>query len=50
MGEASARSLASLGALCVIVDLQDEKGQEVASSWRLYVKTDVIDEEQVEPQ
>ena len=49
IGEASARNLASLGALCVIVDLQDEKGQEVASELGgLYVKADVADEEQVQ--
>ena len=30
IGEASARNLAGLGARCVIVDLQDEKGEAVA--------------------
>ena len=30
IGEASARKLAELGARCVIVDLQEEKGEAVA--------------------
>jgi NAD(P)-dependent dehydrogenase (short-subunit alcohol dehydrogenase family) len=49
IGEASARNLASLGARCVIVDLQDEKGEAVAKELGgLYVKADVADEEQVQ--
>lgn len=49
IGEASARNLASLGARCVIVDLQDEKGEAVAKELEgLYVKADVADEEQVQ--
>ena len=30
LGEASARKLAELGARCVIVDLQDEKGEALS--------------------
>ena len=49
LGEASARKLAELGARCVIVDLQDEKGEAVAKELGgLYVKADVADEEQVQ--
>ena len=49
IGEASARNLAGLGARCVIVDLQDEKGEAVAKELGgLYVKADVADEEQVQ--
>ena len=49
IGEASARNLAGLGARCVIVDLQDEKGEAVAKELGgLYVKADVANEEQVQ--
>ena len=49
IGEASARNLAGLGARCVIVDLQDEKGEAVSNELGgLYVKADVADEEQVQ--
>ena len=42
-----AQNLAGLGARCVIVDLQDEKGGSAKELGGLYVKTDVADEEQV---
>ncbi len=49
LGEASARKLAALGARCVIVDLQEDKGEEVAKEiGGLYAKADVADEEQVQ--
>ena len=49
IGEASARKLAALGAHCVIVDLQEDKGEEVAKEiGGLYAKADVADEEQVQ--
>ena len=49
IGEASARKLSALGARCVIVDLQDDKGEAVAKELGgLYVKADVANEEQVQ--
>jgi NAD(P)-dependent dehydrogenase (short-subunit alcohol dehydrogenase family) len=46
IGEASARGLAALGARVVIADLQEEKGQAVASEiGGLYVKCDVSSED-----
>ncbi len=46
IGEASARALVALGARVVIADLQEEKGQAVASELGgLYVKCDVSSEE-----
>ncbi|HJM98209.1 MAG TPA: SDR family NAD(P)-dependent oxidoreductase, partial [Acidimicrobiales bacterium] len=49
IGEASARKLEELGARCVIVDLQEEKGEAVAKELGgLYVKADVSNEEQVQ--
>ncbi len=49
LGEASARKLAELGARCVIVDLQEEKGEAVAKEiGGIYAKADVADEEQVQ--
>jgi NAD(P)-dependent dehydrogenase (short-subunit alcohol dehydrogenase family) len=46
IGEASARQLAELGARVVIADLQEERGQSVASEvGGLYVKCDVSSEE-----
>ncbi len=46
IGEASARQLADLGARCVIADLNEEKGQAVASELGgLFVKCDVSSEE-----
>ena len=47
LGEASARQLAELGALPVIVDLQEDKGAAVASELGgLFAKADVTNEEQ----
>ena len=49
LGEASARQLAALGALPVIVDLQEDKGAAVASELGgLFAKADVTSEEQVQ--
>lgn len=49
LGEACARQLADLGARCVIVDLNDDKGNAVASELNgIFVKADVADEEQVQ--
>ena len=49
LGEASARKLAALGARCVVVDLQDEKGEAVARDLGgLFVRADVADEGQVQ--
>jgi NAD(P)-dependent dehydrogenase (short-subunit alcohol dehydrogenase family) len=46
IGEASARQLAALGARVVVADLQEDKGQAVASELGgLYVKCDVSSEE-----
>ena len=46
IGEASARGLAALGARVVVADLQEDKGQAVASELGgLYVKCDVSSEE-----
>ena len=36
IGEASARKLSALGARCVIVDLQDDKGEAVAKELGAY--------------
>src|SRR6056297_55750 len=48
LGEACARQLAALGAHCVIVDLNEDKGNAVASELGgVFVKADVADEEQV---
>ena len=48
LGEASARQLAALGAHCVLVDLNEEKGNAVASDINgIFVKADVADEEQI---
>jgi NAD(P)-dependent dehydrogenase (short-subunit alcohol dehydrogenase family) len=49
LGEASARKLGALGARVVIVDMQEEKGQAVASELSgLFVRADVADPEQVQ--
>ncbi|MDG1845401.1 MAG: SDR family NAD(P)-dependent oxidoreductase [Acidimicrobiales bacterium] len=49
LGEASSRKLAELGARCVIVDLNEEKGEAVAKELGgLFVKADVSNEEQVQ--
>jgi len=49
LGEASARQLADLGARCVIVDLNEDKGNAVASELGgIFVKADVADEEQIQ--
>jgi NAD(P)-dependent dehydrogenase (short-subunit alcohol dehydrogenase family) len=49
LGEASSRKLAELGARCVIVDLQEEKGEAVAKELGgLFVKADVSNEEQIQ--
>ncbi len=48
LGEATVRALAARGASVVVVDLQDERGQAVASSvGGGYVRADVTDAEQV---
>jgi NAD(P)-dependent dehydrogenase (short-subunit alcohol dehydrogenase family) len=48
LGEATVRALAGRGASVVVVDLQDEKGQAVATSvGGGYVRADVTDPEQV---
>ena len=49
IGEASARQLAAKGARCVIVDLNEEKGEAVAKDiGGLFAKADVADEGQVQ--
>ncbi len=49
LGEASARQLAALGARCVIVDLNEEKGKAVASDiGGLFAPADVADPEAVQ--
>ena len=49
IGEASARALARLGARCLLIDLNEERGRAVASEiGGLHVKADVADEEQVQ--
>jgi NAD(P)-dependent dehydrogenase (short-subunit alcohol dehydrogenase family) len=48
LGEATSRLFASRGAHVVVLDLQDDKGQQVASSiGGVYVRADVTNEEQV---
>jgi NAD(P)-dependent dehydrogenase (short-subunit alcohol dehydrogenase family) len=48
LGEATARLLADRGAKVVVVDLQDDKGQKVASDiGGIYAKADVTNTEQV---
>ena len=48
LGKACARQLAALGAHCVIVDLNEDKGNAVASELGgVFVKADVSNEEQV---
>ncbi|MBW2716347.1 MAG: SDR family oxidoreductase [Deltaproteobacteria bacterium] len=49
IGEASARRLSALGARCVIVDLDEAKGKELAVSLRgEFVKADVANTEEVQ--
>jgi NAD(P)-dependent dehydrogenase (short-subunit alcohol dehydrogenase family) len=49
LGEACARHLASLGATCIVVDLNEEKGQAVAKDiGGQFVKADVSNSEQVQ--
>jgi NAD(P)-dependent dehydrogenase (short-subunit alcohol dehydrogenase family) len=49
IGEACVRQLAALGAKCVVVDLNEEKGNAVASEvGGVFVKADVSDTEQVQ--
>lgn len=49
LGEACARRLAALGAKCVVVDLNEEKGQAVAADiGGKFVKADVSNTEQVQ--
>jgi NAD(P)-dependent dehydrogenase (short-subunit alcohol dehydrogenase family) len=49
LGEACARRLASLGAKCIVVDLNEEKGQAVAGEiGGQFVKADVSNTEQVQ--
>ncbi len=49
IGEASARRLSALGARCVIVDLDEAKGKELAASIRgEFVKADVANAEEVQ--
>ena len=49
LGEACARHLAGLGAKCVVVDLNEEKGQAVAADiGGQFVKADVSNTEQVQ--
>jgi NAD(P)-dependent dehydrogenase (short-subunit alcohol dehydrogenase family) len=49
LGEACARHLASLGATCIVVDLNEEKGQAVAKDiGGQFVKADVSNTEQVQ--
>ena len=46
IGEASARQLAALGAKCVIADLNEERGQQVATDvGGIFVKCDVTSEQ-----
>jgi NAD(P)-dependent dehydrogenase (short-subunit alcohol dehydrogenase family) len=48
LGEATARLLAQRGSKVVVLDLQDDKGEQVAGEiGGVYVKADVADEEQV---
>jgi NAD(P)-dependent dehydrogenase (short-subunit alcohol dehydrogenase family) len=49
LGEATSRRLAARGARVVVIDLQDEKGQAIASEiGGTYVRADVTDEGQVQ--
>ena len=49
IGAASARALTKRGARCVLIDLNDELGEALASELSgLYVKADVADPEQVQ--
>jgi NAD(P)-dependent dehydrogenase (short-subunit alcohol dehydrogenase family) len=49
IGEASARRLSALGARCVIVDLDENKGKELATALRgEFVKADVSNAEEVQ--
>ena len=49
LGEACARQLAKLGAKCVVIDLNEEKGQAVAADiGGQFVKADVSNPEQVQ--
>lgn len=49
IGEASARRLTALGAKCVILDMNEEKGKDVASELRgEFCKADVADTDQVQ--
>lgn len=49
LGEACARQLAALGAKCVVIDLNEEKGQAVANDiGGQYVKADVSKTEEVQ--
>ena len=49
LGEACARHLASLGATCIVVDLNEETGQAVAKDiGGQFVKADVSNSEQVQ--
>lgn len=49
IGEASARRLTTLGAKCLILDMNEEKGEAVASDLRgRFVKADVADPDQVQ--
>lgn len=49
LGEACARHLASIGATCIVVDLNEEKGQAVAKDiGGQFVKADVSNTEQVQ--
>ncbi|MEH6634582.1 MAG: SDR family NAD(P)-dependent oxidoreductase [Halioglobus sp.] len=49
LGEACARRLATLGATCIVVDLNEEKGQAVANDiGGLFIKADVSNTEQVQ--
>lgn len=49
LGEATTRLLAANGARVVVADLQDDKGQKVASDvGGIYVRTDVTDEDEVQ--
>ncbi len=49
IGEATARRLSALGARCVIVDLDESKGKELAAALRgEFVKADVANAEEVQ--
>ena len=49
IGAASARALTKRGVRCVLIDLNDELGEALASELSgLYVKADVADPEQVQ--